>query len=93
MVNKEQLMASGGHKAEDTSSSMEAQLLQLQQLMKMQMEISLRDTTPTMKSRDVKHVKVPEGRYDMKSAEFRMYSKYCYDFHKLTKQSDEDIVI
>ena len=80
--------------AENKQMTMEEQLQQLQELMKLQMETSLQvSRIATMKSHDIKHVKAPEGRYDMKSGEFRIYSKDYRDFKKLTKQSDEDIVI
>ena len=41
----------------------------------------------------VRNVKVPEGRYTMSLAEFRTYRKDCLDYKKLTKYSDEQIVI
>ena len=79
--------------AETKPVTMEEQLNQLQQLMKLQMEMSLRSSTATMNSHEIKHVKAPEGRYDMKSGEFRIYSKDCRDFKKLTNHSDEQVVI
>ena len=41
----------------------------------------------------VKNVKVPEGRHDMNPNEFRTFSKDCRDYKKLTKYSDEQIVL
>ena len=41
----------------------------------------------------VKHVKVPEGRYDMNSNEFRTFSKDCRDYKKLTNYSDVQVVL
>ena len=72
----------------DGSTSME----ELMKLMKLQIETTLQ--TATMKSHGMKHhVKAPEGRYEMKSSEFRIYSKDYHDFKHLTKLADEDIVI
>ena len=69
------MMAENKHEAEAKPATMEEQLSQLQQLMKLQMEMSLRSSTATMNSHEIKHVKAPEGRYDMKSGEFRIYTQ------------------
>ena len=41
----------------------------------------------------VKNIKVPEGKHDMNPNEFRTFSKDCRDYKKLTKYSDEQIVL
>ena len=41
----------------------------------------------------VKNVKVPEGRYDMNSNEFRTFRKDCHHYKKLTQYSDEQVVL
>ena len=98
-----------GEQAEKTESrdmdshTMQQQLFELQKLMQMQMQVMdlhtraiaqppLQAPTPTINSH-VKHVKAPEGRYDMNAAEYRMYSKDCRDFKTLTHFTDEQIVI
>lgn len=83
--------ASGGV---DQSISMQDQLLELAKLMEMQIKSSLQNT-PTMGGslHDVRNVKAPEGRYDMNSAEFRMYAKDCRDYKALTNCKDTQLVI
>ena len=86
-----------------SSEVMQKQINDLQQLVALQMQVmemhtksiadpSLR-STPTIGSQQVKNIKAPEGRYDMSTAEFRMYSKDCHDFMKLTQFTNEQIVI
>ena len=86
-----------------SSDLMQKQINDLQKIVALQMQVmemhtktiadpSLR-STPTMSSQQVKNIKAPEGRYDMSTAEFRMYSKDCRDFMKLTQFTDEQIVI
>ena len=87
------------------ASAMQKQISELTQLMEMQMKLmsmhtqavtqtSLQPATPTMMSpHNMKHVMAPEGRYDMNSSEFRMYTKDCHDFRTLTQFTDEQIVI
>ena len=41
----------------------------------------------------VKNVKVPEGRYNMNSNEFRTFCKDCRDYKKLTQYTDEQVVL
>ena len=90
-------------KSSVSSDVMQKQINDLQQLVALQMQVmemhtktiadpSLR-STPTISSQQVKNVKAPEGRYDMSTAEFRMYSKDCHDFMKLTQFTNEQIVI
>ena len=41
----------------------------------------------------LKNVKIPNGRYDMNSNEFRTYKKDCVDYKKLTHCTDEQVVL
>ena len=87
----------------NSTSTMQQQINDLQQLVALQMKVmemhtkSIADptlrSTPAINSQQVKNVKAPEGRYDKNSADFRMYSKDCRDFMTLTQFSNEQIVI
>ena len=92
---------------EDKSSidtaALQRQMADLQKLVALQLQVmdthtraitdpSLR-STPTMSSQEVKHIKAPEGRYDMNSSEFRMYTKDWRDFKTLTRFTDEQLVL
>ena len=94
-------MSQQDDKSSVSSDVLQKQMNDLQQLVALQMQVmemhtksiadpSLR-STPTISSQQVKNIKAPEGR--MSTAEFRMYSKDCRDFMKLTQFTNEQIVI
>ena len=41
----------------------------------------------------VRQVKVPQGNYNMSLVDYRTYKKDCIDYKKLTKNSDDQIVL
>ena len=96
-------MSDDENKSDVATASLQQQMADLQKIVALQLQVmnehtraitdpSLR-STPTMGSQEVKHIKAPEGRYDMNSAEFRMYTKDCRDFRTLTRFTDEQIVL
>ena len=48
---------------------------------------------PAMSSHHVRQVKFPEGHYNKTPAEFRSYRQDCIDYKKLTRYSDQEVVM
>ena len=97
----------GGGNMMEQMQQME-KLMQMQmQMMKMNFSAGGLDTSSTSQGntladtwtqegfvrKQVRQVKVPEGRHNMSLAEFRTYSKDCRDYQFLTQYSDQQVVL
>ena len=79
------------------------QLSELQKLVELQAQaMSLQtqllqnvqsNSNTAVSSHHVRQVKCPEGRYNMTPAEFRSYKQDCIDYKKLTRYSDQEVVM
>ena len=74
------------------------QMLQLQVQQSSRSGLSLDTATGSNTTRSmampisfVKNVKVPEGRYDMNSYDFRTFCKDCCDYKKFSQYSGEQV--
>ena len=82
---------------------MQNQLSEMQKLVELQaqtmsLQTQLLQSLPNrsesaMSSHHVKQVKCPEGRYDMTPAEFRSYKQDCIDYKKLTRYTEQEVVM
>ena len=82
-------------------AQMQSQLSELQKLVELQAQTMNLQTqllqssrsVPAMSSHHVRQVKCPEGHYNMTPAEFRSYRQDCIDYKKLTRYSDQEVVM
>ena len=62
----------------------------MQQIHALQLNIPAPTTVSAI---PVKHVKVPEGRYNMSLSDLKTYSRDCYDYQTLTNYTNNQIVL
>ena len=77
-------------------SSDEMNLAEMQNILKLQIQAMTLMNQKQEEPRQalaMKHTKVPKGRYEMNSSEFRIFSKDVADYQHLTKLTDERVVI